>query len=315
MTIKACSDEEFISLFRENGAYGTSRILKVGVREIFSRRRRIEKRIGEQISSPKRQNPNTYAEVQDFPGRATTELKDGQILLGTDSHYWPGVVTDAHKAFVKLAAEIKPAIIIKNGDELDFPSISRWPGSWEKRPSVFEELEWASERLEEIRQASKSSKFFYPIGNHDYRFELRLAQVAQEFKNVQGVHLKDHIPGWTACWSLWINGDVVVKHRFKTGITAARQNTMLAGKHIFTGHTHRLVHYYFADYNGMRYGMECGTMANPYGEQFLYVEDNPREWVMSFVLLTFSKGKLMPPEAVICPGDGTYEFRGRSYQL
>ena len=315
MTIKACSDEEFISLFRENGAYGTSRILKVGVREIFSRRRRIEKRIGEQISSPKRQNPNTYAEVQDFPGRATTELKDGQILLGTDSHYWPGVVTDAHKAFVKLAAEIKPAIIIKNGDELDFPSISRWPGSWEKRPSVFEELEWASERLEEIRQASKSSKFFHCLGNHDFRFELRLAAAAQEYKNVPGTHLKDHIIGWAPCWSVFVNNNTVVKHRFKSGITAARSNAAFGGKHIFTGHTHRMQLYSFSDYNGPRWGMECGTMANTYGEQFEYLEDNSREWTSGFVVLSYSNYKLMPPEAVICPGDGTYEFRGRSYQL
>ena len=92
-------------------------------------------------------------------------------------------------------------------------------------------------------------------------------------------------------------------------------NAMLSGKHLFTGHTHRMQLYTFSDYNGFRFGMECGTLANPYGEQFLYCEENPREWVSGFVLLTFSNGKLLTPEPVICSGDGKYNYRGRVYSL
>ena len=317
MPVAKCSESDFIYLFETLGAAQLAKRLGVGERAIHKRRRDVEARIKRSIKSPTIDQNNNFAEVNDHPGRLAEEIKNGQVLLGTDSHYIPGITTDAHRAFVRLCREIKPALVIKNGDELDFSSLSRFtPIGWEKRPNVVNEIEWASERLQEIRDASKNSKFYWPLGNHDARFETRLATVAQEYKGIQGVHLKDHFPGWRPCWALWINDDTVIKHRFKGGLTAARQNTMLSGKHIFTGHTHRMQVYYFRDYNGLRYGMECGTMADPDGPQFIdYTEDAPKEWTQGFALLTFSGGKLLPPEPIICPGDGTCLYRGKVYEL
>lgn len=320
MPAPKCGDTEFISLFESHGPYKLAKLLGLAEDNVFKRRRRLELKYKRRIRAPNKPRNEVherYAAIPEHPGRLHAELTDGNLLLGTDSHYIPGVVTDAHKAFVRLAGEIKPAIIIKNGDELDFSAISRFtPIGWEHRPPIVNEIEWAGERLEEIRQASKNTKFYWPLGNHDARYETRLATQVPEYAKVHGMHLKDHFHGWSPCWSLWINSDVVVKHRFKGGITAARQNTLLAGKHVFTGHTHRMVPYFFADYNGMRFGMECGTMADPYGPQFTdYTEDNPREWIQGFVLLTFHKGKLLPPEPIVCPGNGTYQYRGRVYEV
>ena len=317
MPTPKCSDAEFIALFEEHGARRAAELLGNNERSVYSRRRALELALKRRIRQKQRGPNKTYSNIPEHPGRLHHDIKDGQLLLGTDSHYIPGVVTDAHRAFVRLAAEIKPAVIVKNGDELDFSAISRFmPIGWENRPQIVNEIEWASERLEEIRNASKNSRFYWPLGNHDARYETRLATQVPEYAKVRGMHLKDHFLGWSPCWALWINGDTVIKHRFKGGITAARHNTMLAGKHVFTGHTHRMQTYFFADYNGTRFGMECGTMADPYGRQFTdYTEDNPREWIQGFVLLTFHKGRLLPPEPIICPGDGTYLFQGRCYRL
>ena len=110
---------------------------------------------------------------------------------------------------------------------------------------------------------------------------------------------------------MWINDDVVIKHRFKGGIHAPHNNTMWAGKTIVTGHLHQLKVTPISDYNGRRYGVDSGTLADPYGPQFeSYTEQNPLNWASGFCVLTFRSGELMPPELVTVLRSGVVAFRG-----
>jgi hypothetical protein len=92
--------------------------------------------------------------------------------------------------------------------------------------------------LSEIEKVAPKARRIWTLGNHDSRFETRLATVAPEYANVHGVHLKDNFPLWEPCWATFINSDVVVKHRFKSGLHAPHNNTMWAGRTIVTGHLH-----------------------------------------------------------------------------
>lgn len=314
MPLPTCSDEELIELVRTLGVIGTSRKLAISERSVHGRKRRLEARLGIKITPPIQNNPISRlgADRSEHPHRIQERITDGVVLVGSDSHYWPGVKTAAHRAFVKMARELKPSIIVKNGDELDFPSISRFaPIGWEKRPKVQDEIEWTQDRLAEIEDASLNSKLYWPLGNHDARFETRLATIAPEYAMVQGVHLKDHFPRWKPCWSLWVNDDTVIKHRYKGGIHAARNNTILAGKTMITGHLHSMKVTPFSDYGGTRWGVDCGTMADVYGPAFVdYTEDSPKDWRSGFVVLTFHKGRLLPPELVLVSGENQVDFRG-----
>lgn len=253
--------------------------------------------------------------------RATLRVRDGVVLVGSDAHYWPGKPSTAHKAFVEFigrAVESGQDIrgIVLNGDVLDFGNISKHQRiGWENQPGVEEQLSVAAERLAEIeRQAIKyfrNTPLFWPLGNHDARFETRLATMAPEYRGVQGVHLKDHFPSWTPCWSLWINNDVVIKHRWKGGVNAAYNNAAASGKTVVTGHLHALGVSAVSDYSGTRWGVDCGTLADPYGPQFTdYTEDNPVNWRSGFVVLTFRGGVLLPPECVYVMGKNKVAFRG-----
>jgi len=143
------------------------------------------------------------------------------------------------------------------------------------------------------------------------RFESRLAQAAPEFEGIEGFHLKDHFPRWEPCWGIDINEKVVIKHRFKNGIHATHNNTIWAGRTMVTGHLHSLKVTPFSDYNGTRWGVDSGTMAEPYGPQFLdYTEANPLNWRSGFVMLTFRDGKLLWPELVAVHDKGVIDFRG-----
>ena len=161
-----------------------------------------------------------------------------------------------------------------------------------------------------------NAKLYWTLGNHDARFETRLATVAPEYAKIHGVHLKDHFPEWWPCWAAWINDDLIVKHRFKSGIHAPHNNTMWAGRSMVTGHLHSLKVYPLSDYNGTRWGVDGGCLAGEYGPQFVdYTEDGPRNWRSGFVVLTYRNGRLMWPEVVHAFDEGKVDFRGEVIEL
>ena len=258
------------------------------------------------------------------PHRMHIDVDDGIVVVGSDAHYWPGIVSAAHRAFVRFIAE-RPNVkaVILNGDVHDGASTSRHsPIGWETRPSVIQEIEAGQARLAEIQQAASKQpgkvRQIWTLGNHDARFETRLATVAPEYAKVNGVHLKDHFPTWETAWSVWINDDVVVKHRYKGGIHATHNNTVNAGKSIVTGHLHSLKVTPFTDYNGDRWGVDTGTLAQVGGPQFIdYMEDGPANWRSGFAVLTFWNGRLLWPELVHVMDEeaGLVSFQGKVWHV
>jgi hypothetical protein len=246
-------------------------------------------------------------------GRIDTEVENGVVLVASDAHYFPGAVSTAHRAFVHFIKELRPRAVVMNGDVFDGAGISRYPRiGWDKKPSVMDELKAVTARLDEIDAAAGNALKVWPLGNHDARFETYLAASAPQYEGVRGFSLNDHFPLWKSCWALWINGHTVVKHRWKGGIHATRNNTVNAGTSIVTGHLHSLKVAPFSDYNGTRYGVDTGTLADPYGEQFAdYTEISPVDWRSGFAVLTFHNGRLLWPELVHVLDEGEVEFRGK----
>lgn len=305
------SDEaQFVELIKSHGVHEAARRLKLTVGAVYERRARIERRTGETIAGPRHHSSPRVA--VSHPGRLDAKLHDGVILVGSDAHYWPGMVTPAHRAFVKFCKDLKPKIIVMNGDILDGASISRHPPiGWENRPSIVNEIEACKDRLGEITLAGGKALRFWPLGNHDARFSTKLATVAPEYAKVHGVSLNDHFPDWQSCWMLVINDDVVIKHRHKGGIHATHNSTLWAGKTTVCGHLHSLKVTPFTDYNGTRFGVDTGTLAEPYSEQFAnYTELSPVNWRSGFAVLTFRDGRLLWPEVCHVIDDEHVEFRG-----
>ncbi len=267
------------------------------------------------VQIPNKQG-SARAIISSDKARFSTNIENGIVLVGSDAHYWPGHITTAHRAFVKFCKELQPVLTVMNGDIFDGATVSRHARiGWENRPTVKQELETVQERLAEIQDASGSALRAFPLGNHDARFESRVANELPEFQGVSGFHLKDHLPEWTPCWGVWINNNCVIKHRWKGGIHATYNNTLQSGVTLVTGHLHSLKVYPYTDYLGTRYGVDTGTLAEPYGPQFKdYTEDNPRSWRSGFAVLTFHKGKLLWPEVVSVVG-GSVDFRGKMVEV
>jgi len=243
------------------------------------------------------------------------DVQDGVILIASDAHYWPGIVTTAHKAFCKLAKEISPKIVILNGDVLDGARISRHARiMWEKQPTVKDEIAAVQDRVAEVERAAGRAKLIRTIGNHDARFENYLSTRVGEFEEMTGMTLLDYLPRWRAGWCVHINqntdGWLAVRHRpVSGGIHSAYNSVLRSGTHYAHGHLHKLQVTPWGDYRGRRYGIDTGTLAEPTGPQFNYTEAGPLNWASGFVVLTYHKGRLLPPEICVAEGDNAW-FRG-----
>lgn len=285
--------EQFKTEFTTLGAGAMASKYGIRERDIYARRRSIEDMEGVVLKPPTR--GGLVQQLDRHTAAVNLGIQDGHINR-----------------------EFKPKIIIKNGDEADFPTISRHaPIAWETRPKVSEEVDNLKAMLSEVEKSSvQGVRLIWPLGNHDSRFETRLATVAPEYANIHGVHLKDNFPKWEPCWAAFINSDIVVKHRVKGGVYAPRNNTIAAGRSIFTGHLHSLKVWPHSDYNGTRFGGDCGTMADPYGAQFYnYTELSPLDWRSGFLLLTIRKGELLWPEQVFVRAPGVVDFRGALHNV
>jgi len=282
-------DEKIIDALKRLGSPTyVAKELGMDVTTVYKRRTAIQQKLGITLPSfAAKQESVVKTIIPDNKRIISHQVDNGRVFVASDCHYWPGEVTVAHKAFIALLTEFKPQTVILNGDK--------------------QEIEACQDRLDEIRNATKNARCFWTFGNHDVRLHRYIAVNAPELSDFQG--LFDYFPGWHTGWRVDINDDVVVKHRWHNGQHATYNNTLKSGRSIVTGHLHKLQVYPWSDYDGRRYGVDTGTLAEPYGDQFTYTECNPVNWCSGFAVLTFNNGKLLPPE--LCEViDGEAYFRG-----
>ena len=315
MPLPVCSDVEFIRLWDDlKSATLVANALGITPRAVSQRRRRLEQMHKTRLhsSDPRGDRYYAHAETRQHPARHVLSIRNGTIVCFSDAHFWPGVRTTAYRGLLKVIRDLKPYAVINNGDAFDGASISRHPRiGWDSKPTVQDEVRACIDRLGEVQEAAGDAKLLWPLGNHDARFETFLAANVPQFQGVQGFTLRDKFPDWVPCWSVFVNDDVVIKHRYKSGIHATHNNTMWAGRTMVTGHLHSLKVTPLDDYNGTRWGVDTGTLADPHGPQFEdYLETNPTNWRSGFVVLTWRDGRLMWPEIARVWDANTVEFRG-----
>ena len=308
------SDEEFIKEWKKIGSpqkFATTH--KMDVRSVYNRRRSIESRL--QIELPTFNDDRVSAEKKIMQTEGHTrrgmEIEKGRVIVFSDAHFWPDITTTAYKALLEVIKEFKPTAIVCNGDAFDGAGISRHPRmDFDKLPSVKEELEACQHYLGGIEKVAKGAKLFWPLGNHDQRFTANIVNFLPAYEGVPGTSLREYFPLWQPCWSFWINEDTCIKHRWKGGWTGGRSNSLNSGVNMITGHTHALNVIGVTDYNGTRWGVQTGTLADPHGQQFNYTEDAPKDWMSGFIMLTFDRSKLLQPEMIRVWGEDEVEFRG-----
>ena len=320
---ETCTDMEFIQLWEKlQSATEIAKHLGIPNRAVHLRRRWIEENHKITLIAKDHRGAN-YAVNRPKSFSPLRQVKlgmlDSCVIVFSDAHFIPSQRTTAFKGLLWAIQEFKPHAVICNGDAFDGASISRHDITDQPQTSVIQELKATQGALGEIEEVAKAArhnvKLLFTWGNHDIRFGNRLAQHAPQFKEVQGFKLTDHIPDWDFCWAVWPTDNVIVKHRYKGGIHATHNNTVNAGVSVVTGHLHSLKVTPFSDYNGCRYGVDTGTLAETDGPQFTYAELNPSNHRSGFAILNFFNGELLWPEIVAKHSEDQIQFRGQVYDV
>jgi len=315
MAAAACTEEEFIALWKKLGSPSLmAKALGVSDRNVIARRRRIESTTG--VPMPIWNSQQNGARVNHTEGRIDISIDSGVVIVFSDAHYWPNQVTTAHRALLALIQQLKPKAVICNGDAFDGATISRWPSiSWmdkQKKPSVLEELRACQDRLGEVEKVAGRAHLLWPLGNHDSRFESKLAASAPEFEGMPGFTLKEHFEAWKPCWTAWINDVVCVTHYYHQGIHAVHNNILKGQCHYVTGHTHSLKVTPWTNASGdTLYGVDTGSVADALAEHNIdYQRGRHGNHRSGFAVLTFHDGRLLMPELVQVWDEDTVQFRG-----
>ena len=306
MGVQKITDAEFLELWEAHRSIAAiAKITGMAERALHERRRKIEGRHGVQLIAQKN-------DVTKALGNIRLGLENGTVIVFSDAHF-NGRRTTAFKALLWLIDELKPKVVINNGDAFDGASVSRHPpNGWEDTPSVIQELNACTIALRDIQEAAGDAKLIWTMGNHDARFSSRLATVAPQFKEVQGFTLEEHFPDWTHCMSCLVSDTLMVKHRWKSGIHSTHLHAQQSGISFVTGHLHSLKVNGWTDYTGTRWGVDTGTLAEPFGDQFTYSENSPRNWRSGFAVLNLIDGRLLMPELCMVSdlGEDYVEWRG-----
>lgn len=312
----ALTDDEFIAAWNRAGCspVNVSKLTGITIRAVYDRRAKMASRgivLPSVPSAPGGTHTYSTDASRAYARERRAEVHDGHVIVFSDAHWWPQERTLANDALLEVIKELKPRRVVNNGDAFDGAGkiSTHAPLGWAKVPSAKEELEACQERALEIELAApRGCKLDWNVGNHDTRFDKRLAAVAGEYEGLVE-RLEDKFTSWDFAWSLRLNDDVMIKHRWHNGIHATYNNALKGGVNIVTGHLHRLAVTPWADYTGRRYGVDTGTLADPHAPQFDYLENNPTPWCSGFAVLTFRDGRLLPPELVEVHGSSAL-FRG-----
>jgi len=310
-----CSDDEFVEAWKRLGSISlVAHELGLSIRRANERRRVIENRHGMLLDA--------FNDRRGFkifhPENKVRSIANitGCVIVFSDAHFMPNETSVAFNALLKVIKKIKPVMIVANGDILDGATISKYgPEGWQTKPSLKQELESVQFHMDAIVKACKGlgTILHRTVGNHDIRFEKRLAGLVPEFKDIQGTRLSDHLPEWSVSWSVLVNENTMIKHRLQhSGIHSGYNNVLKSGLSTCSGHTHLLEVKGWGDYTGRRWGISTGMLANPKSQAFDYIEDNPVPWCSGFAILSYDNtGRLLPPELAEVI-DGVAYFRGSS---
>lgn len=297
MTAALCTEAEFQKIWYECGCSpaAVARFLKTSDRNVFVRRKRLADKGIFLPTAPHGASRQHGYQVEDNPytPRINTKIRDGYIVVFSDSHFWPGIRSPAFEALLRVIKKLKPKIVISNGDAFDGASISRHdPLGWQKLPKVIEELDATKNYLEEIERAAAGAERLFIVGNHDSRFDRRLAAEISEFEDVPGTRLQHHLRQWQFCYAAMVNEETEPSffiHTIRGGVHAPRNNVLAAGCTVFTGHLHSqkampvttLLH----DWEGV----DGGMIAPRTGPQFAYVSAKPTDWREGFAVQRYDK--------------------------
>lgn len=164
-----------------------------------------------------------------------------RILAIPDVHF-PYEDKAAWELCLEGIAQLDPDEIVIIGDFGDFASVTTHP----KHPDtdrLHKEVESVKTGLDQIRDIAGAVPITYMQGNHEDRLRLYLWRQAPELEGIVNLEellgLEERDIQTFIYRDFYQVGKVFFSHGWRTGVNAARQTVLDAGRNIVVGHSHR----------------------------------------------------------------------------
>ena len=313
--MKPVSDDTFVETWQRLGTPAkVAAELGINVRNIYERRAKLANR-GVFLPTMKGahgRNGEWTARIE-FERQRRFEVDTGTVVIFSDPHWLPDHRPTATQALLTLLKDLKPNLVICGGDAVDGDTISRWDVTrgHHKRFTVREELDTVRDNFATIDRVLGKTPRAWTLGNHDVRLSRFVASKAPELQDMPGMRLEDWASKWPLSWTVAINhgtpGMLIVRHRNQAGMLHLQAQK--AGCHYAHGHLHNMNDNGKSTFAGVRYSIDCGSLADPDSEGFDYIEGNAPH-VCGFAVLTYKAGLLLKPEFAYLH-EGAFCFRGQ----
>ncbi len=195
----------------------------------------------------------------------------------------------AWKCFLKAAKATKPKNVVIIGDFADCYAVSQHPKTPGRKANFDWEVAEVNKCLDQV-EAIGADRIVYCGGNHEYRMDRYIRDVAPALHGMKGTtskeqyRIKERGFQWVDYMSYIRIGKVAYTHEIgRCGVNTARATLMDFGGNIVVGHSHRGgLAYQGTVHDGGRVCMNVGHMADLKGIDYFHKARAERDWETGF---------------------------------
>ena len=110
---KLSPDHVFIEVWQRLGSPQlVANELKLGIRQVYARRKALENKGFKLPTFNDQSDRRLKLFVKKHEGRIDMEIQDGVVIVFSDAHYFPGLVSTAHKGLLWAIKNLQPTAIV-----------------------------------------------------------------------------------------------------------------------------------------------------------------------------------------------------------
>lgn len=218
-----------------------------------------------------------------------------KVLAISDMHL-PFVDKDALKELYKAVAIEKPDVIVQVGDLLDQYVFSRYTRDLNfvtPAEEVENGYEMAKEFWSKINKISKNSAKYQLLGNHDIRVNKRVKEKLPELEVLLDLGKRlynfDRVKVMKSDTDFIVLDDVVYVHGW---LTKLGDHAAYFNKSVVHGHSHRPGIIVQTMFDGIRFELDVGHMADDKSVPLQYSATKMKKWVKAYGVVENKRPRL-----------------------
>ena len=308
----------------------TAKHFGINPQSVTAAMKRCETRPSRQIETLTSEDFEIKTLAVRIPSSTEIQVEDKRILelVASDIHF-PFEDQPAYELFVKVATDLQPDILVLLGDIIDNYAVSAHDKDADRAtPAAFkEEMRYARQKLEQLRELLPKTRIIYKEGNHETRLKRYILKNAPVLSSLKCTTLPDLLD-LKSLDIEWIGNDERLQigrlHHIHGneigggGSSPARLKYQRMQCNFIFGHLHTRDKYRARAYDGQQHGAYANPCLCNLKAEYIHHAAN---WSLGFTLIDHDTDRTFQVEEieVIKPNDDSRQakcnVRGRIFTV